>query len=650
VGVAAEQESYDRTIIERRDPLLGQIFDRRFRIEAKIAAGGFGAIYRVTHVRSGHEFALKVLHPNLTSDPRVVARFQREGAALTQLRDPHTITAYELGEATDGTLYILMELLRGESLYDRFRTQGALPWRPVLALARAVCSSLTEAHALGIIHRDLKPTNIHLEPGDNDVEFIKVLDFGIAKILQDSASNIDNTELTHAGQMIGTLDYMSPEQMVGGECGPPSDLYTLGVVMYEMIAGKKPFDNARSAAAALAAMLTTTPEPLSLQAAVPVEVDRVVMRCLKREHAERYRSADELAAALDEVLNGDEQVTNIAQVHRSPTAPTSVTRAARPTPPPVVINHPTAPVALPPPQLDSTTLIGHEPVARLPAGPASRPPASMDPRPPAVLAASTTTKRNPPPPIAASSAASASAQAMAVMTGSSPTIQVPPLRLSGIQDAVDPALEATQQDGADQRISAAHARQVRASSSPVAHGTPNRVSGSFASASRGGAAHHAIDDDDDDDDMDLSSDELRMTVREPRHITEARRALTPPTGVVIAPMPAPVRKPSAQIAARPITALHSASFQVPRPAASTPGVPAVSSNLREAYPTIHRQPPSPTRPPGVTADERSATNMVAIPPFDMASGMRRNAMVRTIVLVVGIAIVALIGLLVASRL
>src|SRR5581483_4002979 len=121
-------------------------------------------------------------------------------------------------------------------------------------------------------------------------------------------------ELTHAGQMIGTLDYMSPEQMVGGECGPPSDLYTLGVVMYEMIAGKKPFDNARSAAAALAAMLTTTPEPLSLQASVPVEVDRVVMRCLRREHTERYQTADELAAALDEVLSGDEQVTNIAQV------------------------------------------------------------------------------------------------------------------------------------------------------------------------------------------------------------------------------------------------------------------------------------------------------------------------------------------------
>jgi serine/threonine-protein kinase len=208
--------------------MIGEVFDRRFKIEARIAAGGFGAIYRATHIKSGHELALKVLHGNLTSDAGVVARFRREGAALTRLRDPHTITAYELGEAPDGTLYIVMELLHGESLYERFRGSGPLAWQRVLAIGRAVCSSLTEAHALGIIHRDLKPTNIHLEPIAPDEDHVKVLDFGIAKIVQDS--DIDSSELTHAGQMIGTLDYMSPEQMVGGECLATSDIYTLGIV------------------------------------------------------------------------------------------------------------------------------------------------------------------------------------------------------------------------------------------------------------------------------------------------------------------------------------------------------------------------------------------------------------------------------------
>src|SRR5690349_21886824 len=168
--------------------MIGQIFDRRFKIEARIAAGGFGAIYRATHVKSGHQLALKVLHARLTSDPGVVARFRREGAALTRLRDPHTITAYELGEAPDGRLYIVMELLQGESLYERFRARGPLPWPRMLTIARAVCSSLSEAHALGIIHRDLKPTNIHLEPHGPDDAFVQVLDFGIAKIVRETGS------------------------------------------------------------------------------------------------------------------------------------------------------------------------------------------------------------------------------------------------------------------------------------------------------------------------------------------------------------------------------------------------------------------------------------------------------------------------------
>jgi serine/threonine-protein kinase len=296
---AAAGDANDQTMVERRDPLVGAILDGRFRIDFQLAAGGFGAIYRATDVLSDAEVALKVLLPRLAADRSVVARFRREGKTLANLRDPHTITAYELGEAPDGTLYIVMELLHGESLYQRFRSHGPLPWRRVVHIARGVCSSLAEAHAAGIVHRDLKPANIHLETQGDDPDFVKVLDFGIAKIVQGNGP--EHNELTQAGTMIGTVDYMSPEQMVGGEMTPGSDIYTLGVVMYEMITGRTPFAEAQTATAILAAVLTQTPEPLSNHVRVPGALDQIVGRCLEREPANRFTDVTDLAEALAEV-------------------------------------------------------------------------------------------------------------------------------------------------------------------------------------------------------------------------------------------------------------------------------------------------------------------------------------------------------------
>ncbi len=287
-------------MVERVDPLLGSVLDRRYKIEFRLAAGGFGAIYRATHIKSAHEVALKVLHPQLTADAGVVARFRREGATMTTLRSPHTITAYELGEAEDGTLYIVMELLKGESLFERFRAHGPFEWKRMVKIARAICDSLGEAHRLGIVHRDLKPTNIHLEPNGEEPDFVKVLDFGIAKILRDS--DFDSSDLTNAGQMIGTLDYMSPEQMVGGTCTGQSDIYTLGILTYEMIAGVRPFAEAQSAAAALAAILRTVPPPLSKQTPVPEDLDRILARCLERDPLRRYATVDELAGELEQLI------------------------------------------------------------------------------------------------------------------------------------------------------------------------------------------------------------------------------------------------------------------------------------------------------------------------------------------------------------
>jgi serine/threonine protein kinase len=287
----------DRTRVAIVDPVVGTVIAKHYRIELGIAAGGFGAIYRALDLRTERDVAIKLLHPNLTQSPAVVARFRREGEALQQLHDPHTVTALEVGETDEGTLYIVMELLQGENLYETFKQLGPLPWRRVVAIARAVCSSLSEAHALGIVHRDLKPANIHLEEHDS----VKVLDFGIAKIIR-GETGIDAADLTQAGHMIGTFDYMPPEQMVGGECTGQTDLFTLGVVMYEMITGMRPFGDHESATAMLAALLSRTPKPLGAFAEVPPELNRIVFHCLGKKFEQRYSTIDELAIDLDALL------------------------------------------------------------------------------------------------------------------------------------------------------------------------------------------------------------------------------------------------------------------------------------------------------------------------------------------------------------
>jgi len=337
----ARDDHNDATVIDRFDPLIGTVLDGKFLIEVRLATGGFGAIYRARHLASNRELAIKVVHGRFASDPSIVARFQREGATLTTLRCPHTITAYELGETPDGTLYMVMELLHGQSLFDRYAARGRFEWRRMVRIGRAICASLSEAHALGIVHRDLKPTNIHLERVGDDDDFVKVLDFGIAKILQDS--RFDSTDLTSAGMMIGTLDYMSPEQMVGGAVTGASDIYTLGIVMYEMIAGRLPFPAATSASTALAAVLKPAP-PLSAFAIIPVELERIVMRCLERDLDRRYASIDDVAAALDHVLGpadrgdatrpalvGDDDATLIA---KTPVPRLQATPAPAPAAPP----------------------------------------------------------------------------------------------------------------------------------------------------------------------------------------------------------------------------------------------------------------------------------------------------------------------------
>ena len=352
----AEDRDPDATRVSVVDALAGKVLDKRYRIEFKLATGGFGAVYRARHVINGREVAVKVLHSQLATDQSVSARFRREAAALGQLKNPHIVTAYDFGEAADGTLYIVMELLSGESMYEQYRAKGPMPWRRVLGIMVQVCSALAEAHARGIVHRDLKPANIHLERRGDDPDFVNVLDFGIAKILQGGA--LDAQGLTHAGQVIGTFDYMAPEQLVGGEVSPRSDIFTLGVVMHEIISGEHPFGAASTPAAMISSILSVSPPPLSTRAPVPAELDQIVARCMQWEPDRRYRFVEELAVDLERVLASDDEHT-ATTIQRPPTFMGEDATATW------VAPAPEAPDAMPTPEPDLyTTLPGVAPPRR----------------------------------------------------------------------------------------------------------------------------------------------------------------------------------------------------------------------------------------------------------------------------------------------
>ncbi len=283
----------------RRSTLVGATLDERYRVDKKIAEGGFGTIYKATHVASGLDVALKVLHADLTSDSSLATRFRREAACLERLHDPHTVACYEVGEAPDGTLYIAMELLVGESLHDRMLAQDRIGWRTALSIVRDACSSLAEAHELGIVHRDLKPANLYLCANDT----VKVLDFGIARIANSELD--DGNDLTRMGQMIGTLEYMAPEQVIGGACDPRSDIYQLGILAYEMITGRRPFVSTGTPTSLITALLTQTPAAPSTMlcgGCLPQEVDRLILRCLEREPEHRFASVHRLVDAIDAAL------------------------------------------------------------------------------------------------------------------------------------------------------------------------------------------------------------------------------------------------------------------------------------------------------------------------------------------------------------
>ncbi|HTE54096.1 MAG TPA: protein kinase [Kofleriaceae bacterium] len=292
------------------DPYIGTTLNGRFTIEKKLGEGGFGAVYNGVQLLTGRRVAIKLLHPEMTRDTNVVARFRREGQVLCSLRDAHTITTYDFDQTTDGTLFIAMELLEGRSLHDVFHDEAPIAWQRMLKIIGEMCSSLEEAHSLGIVHRDLKPENIYLEPRPGNPEFVKILDFGIAKVMRgDGSSGIAgdmSPQLTATGQTLGTLEYMSPEQLMGKPLDGRSDIYALGVVTFEMLTGRLPFPDAVGPAALISAQLKKIPPSASVAYAkggIPTVVDQLILRMLAKDKNQRFRDMSDLRREVDVILS-----------------------------------------------------------------------------------------------------------------------------------------------------------------------------------------------------------------------------------------------------------------------------------------------------------------------------------------------------------
>ena len=284
------------------DPYLGSVLGERYAIEAVIGEGGMGRVYLARHQMIDKPVAIKILHVELARDKEAVGRFVREARAASSIGNPHIVDVSDFGETRDGSTYFVMEYLDGLTLADLLDAEGALAPALTIHLGRQMCDGLAAAHAQGIIHRDLKPDNIVVvKKGDQD--FAKILDFGIAKVSGPSGG----TKLTIAGAVFGTPHYMSPEQAAGTQVDHRADVYSLGILLYEMASGELPFHADNFMGILTQHMYRPPPSIRSrpLGAGCPAALEAVILNCLAKRPAARYATMEELGEDLARLGRGE---------------------------------------------------------------------------------------------------------------------------------------------------------------------------------------------------------------------------------------------------------------------------------------------------------------------------------------------------------
>jgi serine/threonine protein kinase len=280
------------------DPLVGHTLDGKYRLEERLGVGGMGTVYRARHLLIDRPVAVKVLNQRFVEDEAARTRFRREARAAGRLQHTNAVTVTDFGESRDGYVYLVMELLEGRTLREVLAKEAPLDAARAVSLMMQVSAAVAAAHEAGIIHRDLKPANIFIVQRAEVPAVVKVLDFGIAKLAAEAFEEEDHLTLTQVGAMIGTPRYMSPEQCDGAELTPGSDVYSMGVILYEMLTGTAPFSGSTPLSIALKHKSEPPRSPRDFVSTIPPALEQVVLHTLEKRPQDRPANAAEFRKEL----------------------------------------------------------------------------------------------------------------------------------------------------------------------------------------------------------------------------------------------------------------------------------------------------------------------------------------------------------------